>query len=87
MKFFRRYILAGKFFLVHFSSVKPLGFFTDENADKKKLAKSGLLMSHVCGVAAIVHPQVEFYFYLYGKYRETRHSCVVLVENGMRVAT
>jgi len=35
MKFFRRYILAGKFFLVHFSSVKPLGFFTDEISEER----------------------------------------------------
>jgi hypothetical protein len=37
------------------------------------------LLSHVCGVAAIVHPLM--YLYLSIKYEETRNSCLLSVKS------
>ena len=49
------------------------------------MVKLLLLLSHVCGVAAIIlHTQ----WCVSGKYGETRNSCLLLVEkNGIGVAT
>jgi hypothetical protein len=46
-----------------------------------------MVVSHVCGVAAIVHPLKEKYHGLSGKCGETRNSCLLSVKYGLGVAT
>jgi hypothetical protein len=53
-----------------------------------KFPSGVVILSHVCGVAAIVHPLKKNYnFYLANVDREARNSCLLLVKYELEVVT